>query len=845
MPISFKQLIESLNMNYKIFLFIIIYNLFTMTLLKSEEKKPRIKYLPISEYPSERINNNSRNTADFMGQWDVMAEYYPELFSLTAGQAQIVPNLYQLSGSDSLSNSAALYFGTDSTLLKYMHLNNSNYGRSYLFSNTPVTLKDKVYPFYGGLSNSFPIDTSLVNSYSGEFPRYLFYLSDGSGPFSSQSIIFIHWESQQNYHVYRNSYSMGHHGMGSHGVPLGEYFEKIDYLNKIVSFDSTQIKMSHLFSNNLENSGDSLDIILSGMLEPDSIDIVAGQTFELFDFLGLSPKMTNLDYNQNDSYTWHFNNDQQGHEVIKRISSWNSADGLFTVSDDSTSFTWLLNENKVAFNRQGGYGIIDSVSMQYSFVDDSLFLLGNKNICEDNSCANFNSFDIDYFKNFSGFNNIEFVSVDLGLFFSKIDTSIGNISIQNISGNNISTNLYPTEIINGSLEIYNLGPGNLEYEVTSPSASWILMNSMLDTLQPDSYRTISYTIDLSNYDIPYPSLHSYDVIINSNDNTNSIVTIPFNVNIIEPTIEVPDLWGFTIDEDDSLTTNYYLYGYIAGLSSSISVNTNFVHVETEQVGETNSFQLKAIPSTNWFGSCSIKVIHQNEFGYSDSSSLRLTVNPMIDPTIGPVMLYPTDSLIIQFADINDSIGFSWIDSKYLNSDIGPGFNYELFVTQTSGDNITNFHFENIQDTSFVFSPDTLNLMNGMQRISWTLKTYEQNNSEILHSRFGQFFITMYELGILDNNIPNEFSLYQNYPNPFNPTTRIQYNLPEKEFVNIDIFDLRGNKVRSLLNTSIDAGYRSIIWDATNDLGQSVSAGMYIYTIQAGSFRKTKKMILLK
>ena len=70
-------------------------------------------------------------------------------------------------------------------------------------------------------------------------------------------------------------------------------------------------------------------------------------------------------------------------------------------------------------------------------------------------------------------------------------------------------------------------------------------------------------------------------------------------------------------------------------------------------------------------------------------------------------------------------------------------------------------------------------------------------------------------------------------------------MPEKEFVNIDIYNLRGNKVRSLLNTSIDAGYRSIIWDATNDLGQSVSAGMYIYTIQAGRFRQTKKMILLK
>ena len=53
------------------------------------------------------------------------------------------------------------------------------------------------------------------------------------------------------------------------------------------------------------------------------------------------------------------------------------------------------------------------------------------------------------------------------------------------------------------------------------------------------------------------------------------------------------------------------------------------------------------------------------------------------------------------------------------------------------------------------------------------------------------------------------------------------------------------KVRSLINTTQDAGYRYMNWDANNDLGQPVSAGMYIYTIQAGEFRKTKKMVLLK
>jgi flagellar hook assembly protein FlgD len=55
----------------------------------------------------------------------------------------------------------------------------------------------------------------------------------------------------------------------------------------------------------------------------------------------------------------------------------------------------------------------------------------------------------------------------------------------------------------------------------------------------------------------------------------------------------------------------------------------------------------------------------------------------------------------------------------------------------------------------------------------------------------------------------------------------------------------GHKVKSLLEARQGSGYKSIIWDATNDLGQSVSAGMYIYTVQAKKFRQTKKMVLIR
>ena len=97
----------------------------------------------------------------------------------------------------------------------------------------------------------------------------------------------------------------------------------------------------------------------------------------------------------------------------------------------------------------------------------------------------------------------------------------------------------------------------------------------------------------------------------------------------------------------------------------------------------------------------------------------------------------------------------------------------------------------------------------------------------------------------NNGIPITFVLYQNYPNPFNPVTQIRYDLREDALVKITIYDMMGRVVRTLVNKQQNAGYKSIRWDATNNAGSAVSAGLYLYMIQAGDFRHTRKMVLLK
>ncbi len=106
-------------------------------------------------------------------------------------------------------------------------------------------------------------------------------------------------------------------------------------------------------------------------------------------------------------------------------------------------------------------------------------------------------------------------------------------------------------------------------------------------------------------------------------------------------------------------------------------------------------------------------------------------------------------------------------------------------------------------------------------------------------------VTLEWMNVDGNQIPEVYALHQNYPNPFNPVTNLSYDLPENAMVNITIYDMMGRIVSTLVNENQSAGYKTLRWNATNNTGQPVSAGVYIYTIQAGDFNKTKKMILLK
>ena len=110
--------------------------------------------------------------------------------------------------------------------------------------------------------------------------------------------------------------------------------------------------------------------------------------------------------------------------------------------------------------------------------------------------------------------------------------------------------------------------------------------------------------------------------------------------------------------------------------------------------------------------------------------------------------------------------------------------------------------------------------------------------------FGQFSGEVLSLDS-DNKLPSSFALHPNYPNPFNPSTIISYSIPENADVMLSVYDMRGRMIKSLVNKHQAAGRYLVEWNATDDYGSNVSAGVYIYQLRSGNETFSQKMVLMK
>lgn len=129
---------------------------------------------------------------------------------------------------------------------------------------------------------------------------------------------------------------------------------------------------------------------------------------------------------------------------------------------------------------------------------------------------------------------------------------------------------------------------------------------------------------------------------------------------------------------------------------------------------------------------------------------------------------------------------------------------------------------------------TIHLNNG--------ETVEFDTSEIQEITFGPD-VSVEEMVEFISQIPIKF--LKNYPNPFNPITTISFEIAENGKTEVEIFNVKGQKVKTLIKEQLEAGNHSIVWNGKNDSNNQVASGMYFYKVSVNNSQKISKMIMLK
>jgi len=341
---------------------------------------------------------------------------------------------------------------------------------------------------------------------------------------------------------------------------------------------------------------------------------------------------------------------------------------------------------------------------------------------------------------------------------------------------------------------------------------------------------------------PLPNWHGISTItVYMTDDSNLLDTASFVLTVTSvndpPTIAVVD--DVTMEEDGSAS----VFLNVRDIDSDDLIY-NFYSNPPIFVFTLIDDSLFISPLLNWNGQANLTVF-VSDGEDSDNISLAITVTPVNDPPSEFDLISPTVLDTFQISTATDeTIPFTWGSSYDVDSDVS----YKLTITLDYPGNVYTQDYQNITDSSTSISAyEYAAFMTDLSLSQWNIDYVIEASDEeyTVISQVGEFVLNNTLLSADSEIIPVVFALHQNYPNPFNPVTSLRYDLPEDGLVNITIYDMMGRVVNTLINDSQNAGYKSIQWNATNDRNEPVSAGLYIYTIQAGEFRKTKKMVLLK
>ncbi len=372
---------------------------------------------------------------------------------------------------------------------------------------------------------------------------------------------------------------------------------------------------------------------------------------------------------------------------------------------------------------------------------------------------------------------------------------------------------------------------------------------------PDGLRTVSTREDsLIGYHV-YQETVTGDSLVAANASDDTTATIVVPANYIEYCYTVKAVWD--TDEYDTLESK----------PSNMACVVPFLPGDVDFVGGVTVLDLVmvvdfalgvAVPSLDQFRGADI-----NLDGIINIQDIIMIVDIIIPPTtartsvlngstaalellydghqnLSPLLIYDGIVRGIQFVLEYDADGIELGAPVISGSTKDQLMNY-----QVSAPGVMHILIANINGGA-------LDIDKALAAIPLTVKAKSGSESEIklidpvLVGSNGESIPVVTKSISLDLiAVPTQYSLHQNYPNPFNPVTDIMFDIPNAGPVELVIYNLMGQKVRTLVKGDISIGYHSIRWNGLGDNGTPVATGMYFYQITAGNFHATKKMVLLK
>ncbi len=276
--------------------------------------------------------------------------------------------------------------------------------------------------------------------------------------------------------------------------------------------------------------------------------------------------------------------------------------------------------------------------------------------------------------------------------------------------------------------------------------------------------------------------------------------------------------------------------------TAVSLNTDLITVGSDA---------NAVPfllfSANGNGETDVIVTATDIEGLSASDTINVTVNAINDRPSFTLIQMDT-VLTISLSDLSTGyLDIAWEEAVDVDGDsiiyhytsiLTIGTVTEQIDTTVVDTSFSLMSYQSLYDKLYALESTTAELEWNVYADDGLISVPADNGPLTLS-------IDVSNLSVEDEIIPDVFALHQNYPNPFNPVTTIRFDVPEHSLVKMEIYNILGQSVRTLVNQDLNAGFHSIQWNGTNDQGKPLASGMYIYSIQANGFHAVKKLVYMK